>query len=328
MNFINHNLNIIPLDIYIDPPYPVNKAIITHAHADHAKPGHGSVLATKETIEIMKIRYGQNCAKSFQVLDYGKTLSIDSFKITLYPAGHILGSSQVLIKNNGHRVLITGDYKTVKDSTCKGFELIKCETLITEATFGLPVFIHPKPQNEIKKILSSLRETSKNHLVGVYALGKAQRFIKLLREAGYDNKIYIHGSLKKICEFYQNKGIDLGLIEQVTRENDKHIENNIILAPPSALRDRWSRRIKNHVSCRASGWMAIKQRVKQNLVELPLIISDHSDWNELTSVIKNSTSENVWVTHGREDALVYWCKKNNLNSRPLAIKGREEDSEL
>lgn len=328
MNFIDHDLNIVPLDIYIDPIYPVNKAIITHAHADHAKPGHTSVLATRETIEIMKIRYGKKCAKNFQELEYGKPININSFEITLYPAGHIIGSSQVLIKKKGYKVLVTGDYKTIEDPTCKQFELIKCDTLITEATFGLPVFVHPKPQNEIKKILKSLKENKQNHLIGVYALGKAQRFIKLLRNEGYDDIIYIHGSLKKICEFYKNERIDLGKLEQVTKDNEKNIKNNLILAPPSATRDRWSRRIKNHVLCRASGWMAIKQRVKQNLVQLPLIISDHSDWKELTSVIKNSASENVWVTHGREDALVYWCKKNNLNSRPLNIKGRDEDPEL
>ena len=275
----------------------------------------------------MKIRYGERCAKNFQELEYGKPLNIDDFEITLYPAGHIIGSSQVLIKQKGYRVLVTGDYKTVEDPTCIQYELIKCETLITEATFGLPVFNHPKPQNEIKKILKSLKENKQNHLIGVYALGKAQRLIKLLRNEGYDDVIYIHGSLKKICEFYQNEQIDLGNVEQVNKNNEKNIENNLILAPPSATRDRWSRRIKNPILCRASGWMAIKQRVKQNLVQLPLVISDHSDWKELTSVIKNSVSENVWVTHGREDALVYWCKKNNLNSRPLNIKGRDEDPE-
>ena len=326
MKILDHKLRIIPLGIHIDPTRPVDKAIITHAHADHARPGNKKVLATKETIEIMKLRYGNNCAGSFQALKYSEKIHIDGVSITLYPAGHILGSSQVLLEKSGYKTLITGDYKTIFDQTNTPFELVKCDTLITEATFGLPIFEHPNSNLEIKKLISSIiSNKDRSHLVGVYSLGKAQRVINLLRENGYTDTIYIHSSLQKICQFYQENGVNLGRLKKTVDEKNINFSGKIILCPPSALRDRWSRRFKNKILSQASGWMAIKQRVKQSLIEVPLIISDHSDWNELTNTIKETGAENIWVTHGREDGLVYWCKSIGLNAQPLSIQGREEE---
>ena len=157
MLFLDHNLFISSIDAYIDPKHPVDKAIITHAHADHAKPNHNNVLATEDTINIMKIRYGNECAKNFQILKYGERIYLDGIYITLYPAGHILGSAQVLLEKKGYKVLVTGDFKTIPDATAQKFELIKTNTLITEATFGLPIFCHPDPSEEVKKIITSLK---------------------------------------------------------------------------------------------------------------------------------------------------------------------------
>lgn len=325
MNLLDYRLNIIPINVFIDPQYPVERAIITHAHADHAKPGHKKVLGTKETLEIMKIRYGKECAKEFQSLNYGQKISIDGVSITLFPAGHIIGSSQVLLEYKNHKIVITGDYKTMKDSTSSAFELIKCDTLVTEATFGLPIFKHPNPNTEITKVLESVETNNDtNHLIGVYALGKAQRIIKLLRENGFQDTIFIHGALKKICDYYQSTGINLGKLQTVTKDISSY-KQKIILAPPSALKDRWSRKFRNKILSQASGWMNIKQRVKQSLIEIPLVISDHSDWNELTKTISECGAENIWVTHGREEGLVHWCKTIGLNAKPLSLKGREEE---
>ena len=152
MRWIDKNLHIKPINTHIDPFRPVENAIITHGHADHAKPGHKNVLATKETIEIMKIRYGENCADHFQELELNETLNIDEVSITFFPAGHILGSVQVLTQFKGEKINFTGDYKTSKDKTCKNFEPVKCHTLVTEATFGLPVFQHPDEKKEINKL--------------------------------------------------------------------------------------------------------------------------------------------------------------------------------
>ncbi len=328
MNILDCRLNIKPLNMFIDPQYPVEKAIISHAHADHAKSGHDKVLATKETIDIMKIRYGEKCANSFQEIKYGENLKINGIDITFHPAGHILGSAQILINFKGKKTLVTGDYKTINDKISTPFELIKCNTLVSEATFGLPIFRHPDANEEIKKIILSINKNKQlTHLIGCYALGKAQRVIRLLRESGYKETIFIHGALEKICEYYKNKNIRLGSIKKISNAKDLDLKNNIVLAPPSALKDKWSRRFKNKITCQASGWLSIKQRVKQNQIEIPLVISDHSDWNELTETIKNTEAEKILLTHGNEDGLVHWCKKKGLDAQPLSIQGRGENIE-
>jgi putative mRNA 3-end processing factor len=327
MKWLNHELYIEPIDVYIDPGRPVDRAIITHGHADHARAGHNHVLATPQTIEIMKARYGQTCANSFQALEFGEKLAIDDFTITLYPAGHILGSAQVLIEHKGYRAVVTGDYKTHPDSTAQTFELVPCDLLVTEATFGLPIFQHPDSRSEISKLLASLAaQKDRVHVIGAYALGKAQRVIKLLREAGHDAPIFLHGAQQKLCSYYAHEGIDLGDLRGALDKDKDSFRGHIVVAPPSALRDRWSRRLGDAVIAQASGWMTIKQRAKQSGVELPLVISDHADWTELTDTIAACGAESIWVTHGREDALVYWCRQRGLNADPLYIHGREEDS--
>lgn len=327
MRWLNHDLYIEPIKTFIDPMKPVERAIITHGHADHARAGHKHVLATPQTIEIMKRRYGKNCADHFQALDYGETLSIDDFKISLHPAGHILGSAQILIEHQGKRVVFTGDYKTSPDSTAQNFELVQCDLLVTEATFGLPVFQHPDPRQEIEKLLHSVHKNpGRCHVIGAYALGKTQRVIKLLREAGYESPIYLHGAHVKLCDYYQEEGIDLGDLRKALDKDKHEFKNHIVMAPPSALKDRWSRRLPDPVICYASGWMSVKQRAKQSLVEVPLIISDHADWNELTQTIGATGAETIWVTHGREEALVHWCTGKGLKAEPLSIQGREEEA--
>ncbi len=329
MKWINENLYISPINTYIDPSKPVENAIITHGHADHAKPGHKNVLATKETINIMKIRYGENCAQNFQELKLNKSLKIDDVKITFYPAGHILGSVQVLAEYKGEKINFTGDYKTKNDKTCENFEPVRCHTLVTEATFGLPVFQHPNEHNEIKKLLRSLELfPNRPHIVGVYALGKAQRIIGLLRQQKYDKEVFIHGALEKLCNYYVEEKIFLGKLLKTNLKDKKEYQGQIILAPPSAIKNVWSRKFEDPIICQASGWMSIKQRAKQSLVELPLIISDHADWNELTQYIKLTGAENVYVTHGREEAIVHWCKMNQINGLALSLSGREDEEDL
>ncbi len=326
MKLLNHNLHIPLINAYIDPLNTVDKAIITHAHTDHARPNHNNVLATEDTINIMKIRYGENCAGSFQIAKYGEKIYVDGVYITFYPAGHILGSAQILIEYKGKRNLITGDYKTVADKTAQNFQLIKAHLLVTEATFGLPIFKHPDPSEEIKKVTNSLKMNSDRcHVIGAYALGKAQRVIKLLRDNDYDKEIFIHGALEKINNYYNSKKINLGKLIKVSKENRDSLKGKIVIAPPAALKDRWSRNIPNIKVCLASGWMSVKQRAKQKLVELPLIVSDHADWNELTNVIKQSCAEQVWITHGREEALKHWCNSNNLFAEALSLQNKEEN---
>ncbi len=324
MSIISHNLFIEALNAYIDPIKPVDKAIITHAHADHAKPNHNNVLATEDTINIMKIRYGENCAKSFQSIKYNEKIYFNGIYITFFPAGHILGSAQILLEDKKNKILITGDYKTIQDDTAQSFELVQTETLITEATFGLPVFKHPKPEDEILKLLNSIQTFSeKPHIVGAYALGKSQRIISLLRKKGYNEVIYLHGAVDKITNYYIKKGIKLGQLKKVSKEDISNLKGKVIIAPPSAIKDKWVRKFSDARYCLASGWMIIKQRVKQNKIELPLVISDHADWLELTNTILKSNAKKVWITHGRSDALKYWCKTKEISAESLNLKGTD-----
>jgi putative mRNA 3-end processing factor len=223
---------------------------------------------------------------------------------------------------------VTGDYKRLADRTAQPFALVQCHLLVTEATFGLPVFQHPEPEVETGRLFKSI-DTSpeRTHVVGCYALGKAQRMIALLRDAGYDAPIYLHGAMVRLCELYEERGVPLGELRLVTEAGREDLAGQIVIAPPSALKDRWSRRLADPVLAMASGWMSVKQRARQNGVELPLVVSDHADWNELRETIRETGAETVWVTHGREDALVYWCRQQGLNAEPLNIQGYEEGEE-
>jgi putative mRNA 3-end processing factor len=320
-----------PGGFHIDPTRAVDRALITHGHSDHARRGHGSVLATAETLKIMHERYGEGFAGSTQVATLGETHDINGVSVTFHPAGHVLGSAQIAVEKGGMKIVASGDYKRRLDPTCKEFEPVACDVFITEATFALPVFRHPDDRAEIRKLLASVAQfPDRTHLLGAYALGKAQRVIALIRAAGYSDPIYIHGALQKLCDLYQAEGIDLGPLEPATlAKGGKHdFAGRIVVGPPSAFADRWARRFADPVSCFASGWMRIRQRAKQGGVELPLVISDHADWDELCDTIREVGPGEVWVTHGREEALVRWCELQGLPAKPLHLMGYEdEDSE-
>jgi putative mRNA 3-end processing factor len=319
-----------PGDFYIDPVKPVARALITHGHSDHARRGHGAVLATAETLRIMAERYGADFAASTQEAPLGEVVTLNGVEVTFHPAGHVLGSAQIAVERNGLRIVASGDYKRRLDPTCRPFEPVPAHVFITEATFALPVFRHPDDRAEIRKLLASVAQfPDRTHLVGAYALGKAQRVIALIREAGYGEPIFIHGALQKLCDLYRAEGIDLGPLEPATldRGRRRDFAGTIVVGPPSAFADRWARRFADPVSCFASGWMRVRQRARQRGVELPLVISDHSDWDELCATIREVAPEEVWVTHGREEALVRWCHLIGLSAKPLHLMGYEEEPE-
>jgi putative mRNA 3-end processing factor len=319
-----------PGDFFIDPVSPVDRALITHGHSDHARSGHRSVLATRETLDIMALRYGADFAVSSQAARLGETISLNGVTVSFHPAGHVLGSAQIAVKHNGLTIVASGDYKRQPDPTCVAFEVVPCDVFITEATFALPVFRHPPAEDEIGKLLRSVEQfPERSHLVGAYALGKAQRVMRLLRDAGYDRPIYIHGAMAKISDYYQGQGIDLGQLEPATVESGSRTDfaGAVVIGPPSTFADRWARRFPDPVSSFASGWMRIRQRAKQGGVELPLIISDHGDWDELGVTIRETGASEVWVTHGREEALVRQCELEGLTARPLHLIGYEDEGQ-
>jgi len=319
-----------PGGFFIDPVRPVERAVITHGHADHARAGHGHVLATPETLEIMAARYGAEFAGATQALPYGEPVSVNGVSVRLAPAGHVLGSAQAVVESEGLRMVVSGDYKRRRDPTCAPFEPVPCDVFITEATFGLPVFRHPDTAGEIDKLLASVtRFPERAHVVGVYALGKAQRVIAHLREAGYDRPLFIHGALKSLCALYERRGVELGPLEPATVERGKKagFAGEIVLGPPSAFVDKWARRFPDPVAAFCSGWMRVRARARQRGVELPLIISDHADWDELTATVEEVAPGELWITHGREDALQRWARGKGVPAKALSLVGYEDENE-
>ena len=320
-------IHIVPADTWVDPSRAVPRALVTHGHADHARGGHGEKLATPATLAIMQLRY--NTQAGAVPVDYGESIAIGGgVRATFLPAGHVLGSAQILLERAGERVIITGDYKRAPDPTCAPFAVTPCDIFITEATFGLPVFTHPPIGEEISKLLKSISENAEGSvLVGAYALGKAQRVIAELRAAGHHDTIFLHGAMEAMCRLYEEQGVALGDLRLVSDAGKDEMRGHIILAPPSALNDRWSRRLPAPLTAMASGWMRVRGRARQRGVELPLVISDHADWNELTATIAAVNPQETWITHGREEALLRWCQLNQRRARALALVGYEDEDD-
>lgn len=311
-----------PGDFFIDPLVAVDRALITHGHSDHARPGHGRVLATADTLAIMALRLGPEHAAATQAVAYGQTTSVNGVSIRFHPAGHVLGSAQIELAWNGLTIVVSGDYKRASDPTVPPFAPVRCHVFVTEATFGLPVFRHPPAVAEVGKLLHSVAQfPDRAHLVGAYALGKAQRLMALIRQGGWDKPIWVHGALLRLTDHYRAAGIDLGDIRPVADASGADFAGQIVLCPPGALAERWSRRFPDPVHAIASGWMRIRARARQRGAELPLVVSDHADWDELRATIQETGAEQVWVTHGEEDALVHWCRTEGIDARPLRLVG-------
>ena len=322
-----HGIYVEPADCWIDPSRAVDTALVTHGHADHARGGHGATVATPATLAIMELRY--NIRENTTPAEYGETVRLaGGVDATYIPAGHVLGSAQILLEHAGERVVITGDYKRSADPTCPPFEVTPCDIFITEATFGLPLFSHPPIADEMAKLLGRLAAyPDRCVLVGAYALGKAQRVIAELRAAGHHDPIYLHGAMEKMCRLYEEFGVDLGELRMVMDHDKDAMRGSIVICPPSALNDRWSRRVPDPITAMASGWMRVRGRARQRNVELPLIISDHADWHELTRTIEEVDPHETWITHGREEALLRWHQLHQRRARALAMVGREDEDE-
>src|SRR3954467_15202215 len=317
-----------PGDFHIDPVGPVDRCVITHGHSDHARSGHGAVLTTPETLAIMAARYGEGFAAGTEAARYGEKISRGDVVVRLVPAGHVLGSAQVVLNWKGITAVISGDYKRRSDPTCPAFEPVPCNLFVSEATFGLPVFHFPVASDEVAKLLHSVALfPDRTHLVGAYALGKAQRLIALLRQAGYEKPIYVHGALDSMNALYQAHGVALGPLLPATDSARNSLPGEIVIAPPSAIADKWARRFADPIPAFASGWMMVRARARQRHVELPLVLSDHADWDELTQTVQELKPEELWITHGSEEALLRWAQLNDISATALEIAGYEDEDE-
>ena len=315
-----------PGDFFVDPVRPAARAVITHAHSDHARGGNDAVLASAATLALMRAR--GVAGRGEQALAWGERLRVGDVDVWLEPAGHVLGSAQVVMEYQGSRVVVSGDYKRAPDPTCDAFVPVPCDVFVTEATFALPVFRHPPAAAEIARLLDSVvLFPERTHVIGCYSLGKCQRLIALLREAGWDAPIWLHGALMGMCAVYAEHGVALGDLRPATVAAKGRLVGQIVLAPPSAIAERWARRLAEPVVCMASGWMRVRQRAKQGGVELPLVISDHADWDALNATIDAVGAPEVWVTHGREEALIHAIGQRGLRGRALRMIGYGEEAD-
>ncbi len=286
------------------------------------------MLATSQTLAIMAVRYGEQFCGTAQAVETGESLRLGAATVSFHPAGHVLGSAQIRLAFPEFVMVVSGDYKRETDPTCRPFEVVLCDVFVTEATFGLPVFRHSRTDLEIAKLIAS-RDLfpERAHLVGAYALGKAQRVMALLREAGYDRPIYVHGAMERLTAFYQSEGIALGEIVRVHPKERGKLGGEIVICPPGALQDLWARKFPDPVVAFASGWMRVRARARQKGIELPLVVSDHADWEALLTTVAETGCSKLLVTHGEADALVHWARGQGIEAEPLHILGYGDEDD-
>jgi putative mRNA 3-end processing factor len=288
-------------DVYIDPWVPVERAIITHAHSDHAKPGCNYYLAHTLCAPVLRLRLGADII--LQELPYGETLFMNGVKISLHPAGHIIGSAQVRIEHSGEVWVVSGDYKIHNDGVSEAFESVKCDTFITECTFGLPVFKWRPQQevfHEINQWWQQNKEEGKTSVLFGYPLGKSQRLLfNIDRNIG---NVFAHGAIYNTNEVLRLAGAPLPEIRKVNPETNQQYNGALILAPPSALQSPWMKKFKPFSTGIASGWMNLRGAKRRNPVDRGFVISDHADWEGLIEAVKSTGASRIFATHGYKSA--------------------------
>ncbi len=307
-------------DFYVDPWRPVPRAVITHAHSDHARAGSGHYLCAEQSVRLLRDRLGTDI--DVLGLEYGQCITVGSVRISLHPAGHMLGSSQVCIELAGHRSVITGDYKRDYDSTCHPFEPVRAHVLITESTFGLPVFRWPSVDRVLDDIHSWWRDNQSRgttSMLYAYAAGKSQRILSLLEPS--IGPIFVHGALLRPTEIYRQEGVALPTVQPVGRAApDTDWSKAMVLAVPSAHGTTWVQRFRQRSSAMASGWMQIRGNRRRRAIDRGFVLSDHADWPGLLQTIHEVQPEDVYVTHGFSDVVSRHLTERGIPARPLVTE--------
>jgi putative mRNA 3-end processing factor len=316
-------------DLYIDPWRPVKKALISHAHSDHAKPGSTHYVATHSSVAVMRQRLGDEV--TIDGIKYGEELRVNGVKFSFHPAGHIIGSAQIRVEYRGEVWVVSGDYKTENDGISEAFEPIRCHHFITESTFGLPIF-RWKPQSEVFAEINTWWQQNKENgiqsVLAVYALGKAQRILRHVDPQ--IGPIYTHGAVDNVNEIMMASGISLPETIRITPDNKSEVKNSggLILATPGAIGGTWAKSLGTYSLGMVSGWMALRGTRRRRAADKGFVLSDHADWNALNEAIKASGAENIYVTHGYTEIFSRWLQECGYNSSVVRTGyGEEEEND-
>jgi putative mRNA 3-end processing factor len=316
-------------DFYIDPWQPVRRAVITHAHGDHARMGSSSYLCAREGEGVLRTRLGTDA--NIRAVEWGEVVDVDGVRVSLHPAGHILGSAQIRVERAGEVWVVSGDYKTAPDPTCTPFELVRCHTFITESTFGLPIYRWPNERgvfDEIRAWWSANRDDGRASVMFAYALGKAQRLLAGLADADI-GPVYTHGAVERLNRDYRAAGVRLAETRYASDlPKGTSFAGSLIVAPPSAAGSTWMRRFGDLSTGFASGWMRIRGTRRRLSLDRGFALSDHVDWPSLLAAVEGTGAERVWVTHGFREPLVRWLTERGLDASVVASSWKgEEDTD-
>lgn len=313
-------------EFYIDPWKPVEAAVITHAHSDHARPGNKNYLCHDRTLPLLRLRLGEN---NYQALPWNETIFRNGVKISLHPAGHIIGSSQVRVEYAGEIWVVSGDYKTQNDHISGMFEPVKCHHFVTESTFGLPIYNWAPQEDMYERVQNWVQQNHENGITSIlyaYSLGKSQRIIKAVSELGIP--IYAHGAVANVQEVLINDGWDFPLVSRVTKEiPSEDIRGNIVIAPGSAEHSPWIRRFSPYKTAVCSGWMQVRGNFRRRNTDAGFAISDHADWQGLIDSIKLICPEKVYVTHGFQSVFTRYLNEAGISAAEVKTEfGTEEET--
>ena len=329
LEFTNKGIYCSQADVFIDPWKPVRKAFITHGHSDHARYGSNQYLATRSAVPVIKYRLGAHI--DITGVEYGEKVIVNGVNFSFHPAGHILGSAQIRVEYKGEIWVVSGDYKTTDDGFSEAFEPVKCHHFITECTFGLPAFNWENDailKNKINTWWHNNASQNQPSIIGAYALGKAQRILKLVDPS--IGPVYGHAAVENLNQVIRSQKVVLPESHKIDLNNRKvDYSKALIIAPPSSLQSAWVDRFKDHRLAMASGWMAIRGTRRRRNIETGFVISDHADWNGLLEAIKATGASNIYTTHGYTEIFAKYLNEKGYNSQVIKTEyGEEEDSVL
>ena len=314
-------------DFYIDPWRPVDRAVITHGHSDHARPGHAHYLAAAPGAGILRQRLGADIR--LDTLAYGETIAHHGVSLSLHPAGHVLGSAQVRLEYQGEVWVVSGDYKLEADGTCAAFEPVRCHAFVTESTFGLPIYRwHPQAGifADVNRWWRANADAGRTSVLFCYAFGKAQRLLSGLDP--HIGPILLHGAMEPLTRIYREAGVPLPPTEYVGALADNtRLGRSIVLAPPSAQGTSWMRRFGDYSDAFASGWMQLRGTRRRRGVDRGFVLSDHADWPGLQAAITATGAQRVFVTHGQVNIMVRWLREQGLDAQAFDTEYGDEEAQ-